>query len=85
MELGAFSISLTVKDEVVLLPGSRQLVPGRSIVGATLRARDLTLLQRVLAQGRREAQRVVQTRHGRSVFLAPDTTHGIWLEFREAH
>jgi hypothetical protein len=69
--------------DVVLLPGSRQRVPGRKIVGATVRVRDLAVLRRALAQGRREAPPAVQTRHGRSVFLAPDATHGIWLEFRE--
>lgn len=79
------TVATLPRGEVVLLPGSRQLVPGRKVVGATLRVRDLTLLQRVLAQGRREAPRVLQTRHGRSVFLAPDSTHGIWLEFRETH
>lgn len=69
--------------DVVLLPGSRQLVPGRKIVGATVRVRDLALLRRALAQGRREAPPAAQTTPGRSEFLAPDLTHGIWLEFRE--
>ncbi|MCK7505426.1 MAG: VOC family protein [Desulfobacterales bacterium] len=70
--------------DVVLLPGSRQLVPGRKIVGATVRVRDLALLRRALAQGRREAPPALQTMPGRSEFIAPDLTRGIWLEFREA-
>jgi hypothetical protein len=71
------------RGDVVLLPGSRQLLPGRKIVGATFRVRDLGLLRRALAQGRRKAPPAVQTMSGRSAFLAPDLTHGIWLEFRE--
>ena len=69
--------------EVVFLPGSLQQVPGRRIVGATLRTRNLESLQRVLAQGSWTAPAVVRTRSGRSLFLPPDLTHGIWLEFRE--
>jgi len=69
--------------EVVFLPGSRQLVPGRRIVGATIRVRDLKLLQSALAKGRLRVPPVVQTRRGSSVFLGPDITHGMWLEFRE--
>ena len=70
--------------DVVLLPGSRQLVPGHRIVGATLRVRDLALLRRALAQGRLEAPPAVQAMPGRSEFLPPAATHGIWLEFRES-
>jgi hypothetical protein len=71
--------------DVVLLPGRRQLVQGRPIVGATIRVRSLDTLRGTLTQGRLKAPPAVQTMHGRSVFLAPDITHGIWLEFREAH
>ena len=79
------AVATLPRGEIVLLPGSRQLVPGRKIVGATLRVQDLALLQRMLAQGRRGLHPAVQTRNWRSVFLPPDATHGIWLEFREAH
>lgn len=71
------------RGEVALLPGSRQLVPGRPIVGATLRVRDLKLVQRALAKGTWKLLPVVQTKHGSSVFLPPGIAHGIWLEFRQ--
>jgi catechol 2,3-dioxygenase-like lactoylglutathione lyase family enzyme len=61
--------------EVVLLPGAHQLVPGRRIVGATVRVRDLAAARRVLAGRGREI--------GSSIFLPPALTHGLWLELRE--
>lgn len=70
--------------EIVFLPGSRQLVPGRRIVGATVRTRDLGALRRVLTAASWSIPPVVQTTNGRSMFLPPSTTHGIWLEFRQA-
>jgi hypothetical protein len=63
------------EGEVVLLPAARQLLPGRRIVGATVRVRDLAAARRVLA-GR---GRVI----GSSIFLPPEITHGLWLELRE--
>ncbi len=69
--------------EVVFLSGSRQLVPGRRIVGATVRTHDLDALRRVLSAGSLSLPPVVQTINGHSIFLPPNTTHGIWLEFRQ--
>ena len=63
------------EGDVLLLPGSRQLVPGRRIVGATLRVRDLATARRILAGRGREI--------GSSIFLPPAITHGLWLELRE--
>lgn len=71
------------EGEIVFLPGSRQLVSGRRIVGATVRTRSLELLQRVLENGLFTVPPVVRTEHGSSMFLSPEMTHGIWLEFRE--
>jgi catechol 2,3-dioxygenase-like lactoylglutathione lyase family enzyme len=69
--------------EILFLPDSRQLKPGRRIVGATVRTRDLEALRRVLAVCPWNMPPVVRTKHGSSMFLPPDLTHGIWLEFRE--
>lgn len=69
--------------EVLILPVDRELVQGRRIIGATLRTRSLEELQRVLAGGPWDAIAPVVTMEGRSIFLPPDITHGIWLEFRE--
>jgi catechol 2,3-dioxygenase-like lactoylglutathione lyase family enzyme len=64
-----------VEGEVVLLPAARQLVPGRRVVGATLRVKDLAAARRVLA-GRGQAI-------GSSIFVPPARTHGLWLELRK--
>lgn len=71
------------EGEIVFLPGSRQAVPGRRIVGATVRTRDLEAVRRVLEKARQPVPRVVRTPEGSSLFLPPSLTHGIWLEFRE--
>lgn len=63
------------EGEVVLLPGTHQLVPGRRIVGATVRVRDLAAARRVLGGRGRES--------GSSIFLPPPIAHGLWLELRE--
>jgi hypothetical protein len=63
-----------VEGEVVMLPGARQLVPGRRIVGATVRVRNLAAARRVLAGRGQEI--------GSSIFLPPALTHGLWLELR---
>ena len=71
------------QGQVVLLPRSRQQIPGRRIVGATLRVRELSALQRVLTANGMKVPVVIQTRESRSIFLPPELTHGLWLEFRE--
>jgi len=69
--------------EIVLLPGSRQLTPGRRIIGATLRARSLGPLRGISTSVGRGAPQTAETPHGSSLFLSPGVTHGIWLEFRQ--
>ena len=70
------------EGEVVFLPGSRQIVKGRRIVGAAVRVRHLTRARQVIEKG---AVRGVQSggRTGSSLFLPPGATHGLWLELRE--
>ena len=68
-------VARLAEGEVVLLPGARQLVRGRRIVGATVRIRDLATAER--ATGGR-GQKI-----GSSIFLPPAVTHGLWLELRE--
>lgn len=69
--------------EVRFLPGSRQLMLGRRIVGVTVRTADLESLRRVLAGSSLPVPPVVRTNHGSSISLSPSITHGLWLEFRE--
>jgi catechol 2,3-dioxygenase-like lactoylglutathione lyase family enzyme len=71
------------EGEVRLLPAAQQVVPGRRIVGATLRVRSLEGVKRVLGPGAWTTLRVVRHPRGASVFLPPAMTHGLWLELRE--
>lgn len=68
--------------EVVLLPGARQRVAGRRIVGVTVRVRSLSTASELL-----KSRGIPTTASGepasKSLFLAPETAHGLWIELRE--
>ena len=65
--------------EVVFLPAARQLATGRRIVGVTFRCRSVDAVRKALeAEIEKQALLV-----GHSLFLPPDATHGLWIEFRE--
>ncbi|MEO5898028.1 MAG: VOC family protein [Vicinamibacterales bacterium] len=65
---------------VVLLPASRQVLPGRPIVGATLRVADLAVARRAVEKAAGAAKIIVTDR---SLFLPPSVTHGLWIELRK--
>ncbi|HTM24856.1 MAG TPA: VOC family protein [Vicinamibacterales bacterium] len=72
------------EGDVVFLPASRQLIPGRPIVGATLRVRSVETARSLIE--RIAGARLVSfsSRRRSSVFLPPSLTHGLWLELRQA-
>lgn len=70
---GKVPVARLPEGEVLFLPGSRQLVPGRKIVGATLRVANLEMTRRVVG-GQGDTGRVV---------VEPRSAAGLWLEFRE--
>jgi catechol 2,3-dioxygenase-like lactoylglutathione lyase family enzyme len=72
------------EGDLVLLPADRQLVPGRTIVGATLRVRALAMVQAALARGGVPAPLPVATSQGTSLFVPPAQARGLWIEFRES-
>lgn len=74
------------EGDIVFLPKDRQLVPGRRIVGATLRVQSLAAVQALLARGGLPvpARVVGLGLQGASIFLPPAVTHGLWLELRES-
>ena len=75
---------LSVGDgEVYLLPAAWQVVPGRKIVGATVRVRSVAKAREVLARGGFGDLREAQSERGRSLFLSPAVTHGLWIELLE--
>jgi len=69
--------------EVIFLPAQRQLSPGRRIIGAILRTGDLSTLKTAMAANGLTAPEPVLTPHGRSIFVPPESAHGLWLEFRK--
>lgn len=71
------------EGDVLLLPGSHQLVPGRRVVGVTLRVRSLDAARAIVDRGQLASLAVVPSADGRSVFLPPSRTHGLWIELRE--
>ena len=77
------TIARLPEGDVVFLPRARQLVAGRPIVGATLRVGSLDTARTILARGQQPLPDVVASRSGRSIFLPPSRTHGLWLELFE--
>jgi catechol 2,3-dioxygenase-like lactoylglutathione lyase family enzyme len=69
--------------EVVFLPKSSQIIPGRPIVGVVFLTRDLAPLQLCLNAAHISLAAHVEAAHHRSVIIGPRQTLGLWLEFRQ--
>ena len=67
------------EGDVVILPARHQLLPGRPIIGASFRVRDLATVRRALAAGGVSPW----TGPGSTdrVVVEPSKAHGLWLEF----
>ncbi|MBN9660673.1 MAG: VOC family protein [Acidobacteria bacterium] len=72
------------EGEIVLLPGRRQVVPGRRIAGATVRVRSVAAARTALERGGWKT-RVRRSRQGSSIFLPPEVCFGLWLELRQVN
>jgi catechol 2,3-dioxygenase-like lactoylglutathione lyase family enzyme len=83
--LSTATVARVPGGEVLLLSSAsaRQVFPGRKIIGVTLRVRRLDAARRILAKSLAQDLPVVRHAKGISVFLSPQRTHGIWLEFRQ--
>ncbi len=76
------TVAIVANGEVVFLPSNRQLITGRPIVGVVMHVRDLSALTDVLqSTGVSPIQRSVGSIP--NVFVAPQNTRGVWLEFHE--
>ena len=77
------TVARVANGEVIFLPASRQIIPGRPIVGVVFRTRDLSALQRVLRSANVHEPVKLETATYRSLFVNSRDTHGVWIEFRE--
>jgi hypothetical protein len=75
----AFSLS---EGEIMFLPATAQLVPGRSIVGASVTVKSLETTRSVLTGNRVSYNHVTGCARD-SLWVGPTTAHGLWLEFRQ--
>ena len=71
------------EDEVVLLPGRFQRVPGRRIVGATVAVRNVETARRLVERAAGASLHGGSGAGSKSVFIPPDASHGLWLELRQ--
>lgn len=69
--------------QVIFLPASRRILPGRPIVGIILQTKHLDALDHELHAAGVSPAATRSTVAYRSTFIAPRDTHGVWLEFRE--
>lgn len=69
--------------DLVLLPGARQIVRGRPIVGATLRVKSVAAARRAVEAVPGASLRTASGNGWSSVFVPPAVAHGLWLELRE--
>ena len=75
----AFSLS---EGEVVFLPATAQLAPGRSIIGATVAVKSIDTVRGVLIGNRIRYTRAAGCARN-SLWVGPPAAHGLWLEFRQ--
>lgn len=68
------------EGEVVILPKSHQVLPGRPVIGAVFRVTDLTKVRQTL--DRAQIKPWTGTVSADRVVVEPSVAHGLWLEFR---
>lgn len=78
-------VALFGEAEILFLPGERQTVSGRRIIGATVRTEELGKVRSALSQAGIETSLVVPDAGGASLFVPPHQAHGLWLEFRQEY
>jgi catechol 2,3-dioxygenase-like lactoylglutathione lyase family enzyme len=67
------------EGDVFILPARHQLLPGRPIIGASFRVRDLATVRRALAAGRVSPRTGLEL--AERLVVEPSKAHGLWLEF----
>lgn len=75
------TVATVSNGELLILPEELQLTPGRRVIGVTFEVESLATLRRRLADfGIAYSSGGAQDR---SLIVAPDLMHGMWVEFRE--
>jgi hypothetical protein len=67
------------EGDVFILPARHQLLPGRPIIGASFRVRDVATVRRALAAGRVSPRTGLEL--AERLVVEPSKAHGLWLEF----
>jgi catechol 2,3-dioxygenase-like lactoylglutathione lyase family enzyme len=67
------------EGEVFILPARHRLLPGRPIIGASFRVRDLATVRRALAAGGVSPRTGLEL--AERLVVEPSKAHGLWLEF----
>ena len=75
------TVATVGNGEVLILPDAHQLTPGRRIIGVTFEVEDLLELRRRLTDF--GTPFTTGGALGMSIIVAPEVTHGLWVEFRE--
>jgi catechol 2,3-dioxygenase-like lactoylglutathione lyase family enzyme len=70
------------EGDILLLPHTRQVVPGRPIAGVTLQIDTLSATCAALTQAPASIGNTLVWRD-HSVFIPPGVAHGLWIELRE--
>ena len=70
------------EGEVLIVPAARQTVTGRRILGVTMATNGLELVWRSLSNASPDIRGAAILK-GRSLFLPPSVTYGVWIELRE--
>jgi len=79
------TVARVANGEVIFLPQSRQIIPGRPIVGVIFRVNDLPTARRRSTPAAFDQAEDLQTPTYRSAFIKPENALGVWLELREIH
>jgi hypothetical protein len=67
------------EGDVFILPARHRLLPGRPVIGASFRVRDLATVRRALTAGRVSARTGLEL--AERLVVEPSKAHGLWLEF----
>jgi hypothetical protein len=75
------TVAAVSNGEVLILPQARQLTENRPVIGATFEVESLAVMRRRLTDF--GIPFTVGGVRDQSLVVAPDVTHGLWVEFRE--